>query len=212
MPYKRKNTAILALGLTSLLLSSCGGFGSGRDLPPAPRVTNQAGSAEEYIIGPLDELNIFVWRNPELSTKIRVRPDGRITTPLISDLPAAGKTSAMLAQDIKIQLSEFINDPIVQVIVSDFNGTQQVRVIGATEKPAAIPFSANMTLLDAMIAVGGLSEFASGNKATLIRVDRGTGRQQEYALRINDLLRRGSSEANIPLQPGDVIIIPTSSF
>lgn len=212
MPYKRKNAAILALGLTSLLLSNCGGIGSGRDLPPAPRITNQAGAIEEYIIGPLDELNIFVWRNPELSTKIRVRPDGRITTPLISDLPAAGKTSAMLAQDIKIQLSEFINDPIVQVIVSDFNGTQQVRVIGATEKPAAIPFRANMTLLDAMIAVGGLSEFASGNKATLIRVNRGTGRQQEYALRINDLLRRGSSQANIPLQPGDVIIIPTSSF
>lgn len=212
MPYKRKYNAILALSLSSLLLSSCGGFGSGRDLPPAPRLTNQTGSAEEYIIGPLDELSIFVWRNEELSTKIRVRPDGRITTPLISDLPAAGKTSAMLAQDIKIQLSEFINDPIVQVIVSDFNGTQQVRVIGATEKPAAIPFSANMTLLDAMIAVGGLSEFASGNKATLIRVDRGTGRQQEYALRINDLLRRGSSEANIQLQPGDVIIIPTSSF
>lgn len=213
MPYKRKNIAIIALGCISILLSSCG-FGSGRELPPAPTITNQAGIAEEYLIGPLDELTIFVWRNPELGAKVRVRPDGRITTPLISDLPAAGKTSAMLAQDIKIQLSEFINEPIVQVIVSDFGtvGAQQVRVIGATEKPAAIPFTANMTLLDAMIAVGGLSEFASGNKATLIRVNRGTGRKQEFALRINDLLRRGSSQANIPLQPGDVIIIPTSSF
>ncbi len=213
MPYQRKNIAILALGLTSVLLSSCG-FGSGRSsLPPAPTVSNQTGASEEYIIGPLDEISIFVWRNPDLSGKFRVRPDGRITSPLISDLPAAGKTSAMLAQDIKIQLSEYINDPIVQVIVTDFDGgSQQVRVIGATEKPAAIPFRANMTLLDAMIAVGGLSEFASGNKATLIRVNRGTGRQQEYALRINDLLKRGSSQANIPLQPGDVIIIPTSSF
>jgi len=212
MPKNRKYIAIFALGLTSVLLNSCGGFGSGRNLPPAPQVANNAGGAEEYLIGPLDELTIFVWRNPELGAKVRVRPDGRITTPLISDLPAAGKTSAMLAQDIKIQLSEYINDPIVQVIVSDFVGTQQVRVIGATEKPAAIPFTANMTLLDAMIAVGGLSEFASGNKATLIRVNRGTGQKQEYALRINDLLRRGSSQANIPLQPGDVIIIPTSSF
>ncbi len=213
MPYKRKNIAFLALGCTSLLLSSCGGFGSGRNLPPAPSVANSSLASDEYIIGPLNELSIFVWRNPELSGKFRVRPDGRITTPLISDLPAAGKTADMLAQDIKIQLSEFINDPIVQVIVTDFDGgPQQVRVIGATEKPAAIPFRANMTLLDAMIAVGGLSEFASGNKATLIRDNRATGQKQEFALRINDLLKRGSSQANIPLQPGDVIIIPTSSF
>jgi len=169
---------------------------------------------EEYIIGPLDELTIFVWRNPELGAKVQVRPDGRITTPLITDMPAVGKTPAMLAQDLKLQLSQYINEPLVSVIINKFSGTfsQQIRIVGATEKPASIPYRANMTLLDAMIAVGGLSEFASGNKARLIRFNRGTGRQQEYALRLGDLLKRGEVKANVMLRPGDVIIIPESMF
>jgi len=120
----------------------------------------------------------------------------------------------MLSQDIKLQLSEFIRDPLVSVIVDNFSGTysQQVRIVGATEKPASIPFRANMTLLDAMISVGGLSEFAAGNKARLVRFDRSSGRQREYGVKISDLLKRGDSRANVRLQPGDVIIIPESMF
>lgn len=195
-------------------LAACGTRASGPELPPATFNPAQEGPGEEYIIGPLDELTIFVWRNPELGAEVQVRPDGRITTPLITDMPAVGKTPTMLAQDIKLQLSEYIEDPLVSVIVKSFAGTtsQQVRVVGATEKPASIPYRANMTLLDAIIAVGGLSEFADGNRAKLIRLDRGTGRQQDYPLRIGDLLKKGDSRANVELQPGDVIIIPESLF
>ena len=200
--------------LASLALSGCAGASNGPQLPPAALVATEEGPGEEYVIGPLDELTIFVWRNPELGANVQVRPDGRITTPLITDMPAVGKTSSMLAQDVKLQLSQYIQDPIVSVIVNKFAGTfsQQVRVVGATEKPASIPFRANMTLLDAMIAVGGLSEYAAGNRARLIRFDRDTGKQKEYALRIADLLKKGTSKANVQLMPGDVIIIPESTF
>ncbi|MEZ0241814.1 MAG: XrtA/PEP-CTERM system exopolysaccharide export protein, partial [Sphingomonas sp.] len=170
--------------------------------------------SEEYIIGPLDQLNIFVWRNPDLSAKVQVRPDGRITVPLISDMPAVGKTPAMLADDLRYALSEYIKDPIVSVIVENFSGTssQQIRIVGATAKPAAIPYRAGMTVLDAMISVNGLSEFASGNRARLIRVDKRSGRQVEYRLRLGDLLKNGDVSANVKLEPGDVIIIPESMF
>ncbi len=209
-----KIKAMLVLGASSAALTGCGGIGGGTQLPSAPTVSAQEGPGEDYMIGPLDQLTIFVWRNPELGAKVQVRPDGRITTPLITDMPAAGKTPTMLQQDIKLQLSQYINDPIVSVIVNEFAGTtsQQVRIVGATEKPASIPYRANMTLLDAMIAVGGLSEYAAGNKARLIRHNKGNGSQQEYALRLGDLLKRGDSAANVSLQPGDVIIIPESMF
>lgn len=205
---------LLAAGVASVTLAGCSGASSAPQLPPASFVAMQEGPGEEYVIGPLDELTVFVWRNPELGAKVQVRPDGRITTPLITDMPAVGKTPAMLAEDLKLQLSQYINEPIVSVIVNNFSGTfsQQIRVVGATEKPASIPYRANMTLLDAMIAVGGLSEFASGNKARLIRFNRGTGKQQEYALRLGDLLKRGETKANVMLRPGDVIIIPESMF
>jgi len=204
---------VLGVSLAAMALTGCA-VGSGQQLPSAGFVAAQEGPGEDYIIGPLDELTIFVWRNPELGAKVQVRPDGRITTPLITDMPAVGKTPAMLAQDIKLQLSEFIKDPLVSVIVDNFSGTfsQQVRIVGATEKPASIPFRANMTLLDAMISVGGLSEFAAGNRARLIRYDRTTGKQREYGLRINSLLKNGDTSANVSLQPGDVIIIPESMF
>jgi polysaccharide export outer membrane protein len=120
----------------------------------------------------------------------------------------------MLAEDIKLQLSQYIQDPLVSVIVNKFAGTysQQVRIVGATEKPASIPYRANMTLLDAMIAVGGLSEYAAGNRAKLVRFDKQTGRQREYAVRLGDLLKKGDTAANVMLMPGDVIIIPESTF
>lgn len=200
--------------MAATLATGCVPGGGRSELPPAAFVASQEQPGEEYVIGPLDQLNIFVWRNPELSAKVQVRPDGRITTPLISDMPAVGKTPAMLADDMKIALGEYIRDPIVSVIVENFSGTfsQQVRIVGATEKPASLPYRANMTLLDAMIAVGGLSEYAAGNKARLIRYDRNTGRQTEFHLRLSSLLKNGDSSANVKLQPGDVIIIPESMF
>jgi len=212
----RGRLSSLLAGCTAsiLALAGCAGSASGPELPPASFVSLQEGPGEEYIIGPLDELTVFVWRNPELGAKVQVRPDGRITTPLITDMPAVGKTPSMLAEDLRLQLSQYIEEPLVSVIINKFAGTfsQQVRIVGATEKPASIPYRANMTLLDAMIAVGGLSEFAAGNRARLIRFDKQAGKQQEFALRLGDLLKKGESKANVMLKPGDVIIIPESMF
>lgn len=211
---KLSRTAVL-VGASAVALSGCAGGGGGRgSLPPAAFVASKEQPGEEYIIGPMDQLSIFVWRNPELSAKVTVRPDGRITTPLVSDMPAVGKSPAMLADDMKIALSTYIKDPIVSVIVESAQSTfsQQIRIVGATEKPASIPYRANMTLLDAMIAVGGLSQYAAGNKARLVRYDRATGKQTEFALQIGNLLKKGDSSANVRLQPGDVIIIPESMF
>ena len=183
-------------------------------LPSANFVALQEGPGEDYVIGPMDELTVFVWRNPELGAKVQVRPDGRITTPLIADLPATGKTPSMLAQDIQLQLSQYIQDPLVSVIVNRFAGTfsEQIRVVGATGRPASIPYRANMTILDAMIAVGGMNEFASGNRSKLVRFDKATGKQKEFSLRLADLFKRGDAKANVMLMPGDVIIIPESIF
>lgn len=205
---------ILGVFMLAVLVTSCTGKASGPELPPATFVSNMEGPGENYIIGPLDALTIFVWRNPELGAKVQVRPDGRITTPLITDMPAVGKTPTMLAQDIKLQLSQYIQDPIVSVIVDQAVGAinQQVRIVGATEKPASIPYRANMTLLDAVIAVGGISPRAAGNRARLARFDRRSGTQKEYPLRIDDLVRDGDISANVNLFPGDVIIIPEKVF
>lgn len=214
MHFASVSKHLLGVSLLAVSVAGCAGSSAGPQLPPATFVTEREGPGEEYIIGPLDQLTIFVWRNPELGAKVQVRPDGRITTPLIEDMPAVGKTPTMLAQDMKVQLGQFIRDPLVSVIVDNFAGTfsQQIRVVGATEKPASLPYRANMTLLDAMITVGGLSEFAAGNRARLIRQDRSTGKQREFSLRIGDLLKRGDSKANVRLEPGDVIIIPESAF
>ena len=214
MLLNRFSRLLAGSAMASLALAGCAGSSAGPQLPPASFVAMQEGPGEEYVIGPLDELTVFVWRNPELGASVQVRPDGRITTPLITDMPAVGKTPSMLAEDLKLQLSQFIQDPLVSVIVNKFAGTfsQQVRVVGATEKPASLPYRANMTLLDAMIAVGGLSEYASGNRAKLIRFDKESGTQKEFAIRLGDLLKRGDSKANVMLMPGDVIIIPESTF
>jgi polysaccharide export outer membrane protein len=183
-------------------------------LPPASFVSTGNVATEKYVIGALDQLNIFVWRNQELSAKVQVRPDGMITTPLITDMVAVGKTPAQLADDIKRVLSRYIDNPQVSVMVDGFQGTfgQQIRIVGATEKPAALPYRANMTLLDAMIEVGGLSQYAAGDKARLVRRDRASGEQKEYNLKIARLLKKGDTKANVRLEPGDVIIIPESMF
>lgn len=205
------------IGGMAMLVAGCAAQ-TGAQLPPAGFVGGASAEGraaqEDYVIGPLDQLTVFVWRNPELGTKVQVRPDGKITTPLISDLVAAGKTPAALADDIKRQLATYIEDPRVSVIVDSFQGTfsQQVRIVGQAARPAALPYRADMTLLDAMIAVGGLTEYAAGNRARLVRHDKATGQQQEYALRIANLLDRGDTSANVRLEPGDVIIIPESLF
>ena len=218
MRVSAKSWAALAATVSALALSGCAGGGArtGQVLPPADLAANGGAEqvSENYIIGPSDELTLFVWRNQELGAHVQVRPDGRITTPLITDMVAAGKTPAQLADDIRGALSQYIQEPLVSVMVDRPNGSfsQQVRIVGATTRPAALPYRANMTLLDAMIAVGGLTEYASGDHARLIRVDHATGHERQYDLRIASLLRRGDIRANVRLEPGDVIIIPESMF
>jgi polysaccharide export outer membrane protein len=183
-------------------------------LPSAEFVSPAEGPGPDYIIGPLDTLNVFVWRNQEVTTTVTVRPDGRISVPLIEDLAATGKTPTQLARDIEAALSKYIRNPIVTVIVSGFTGpfAQQVRVVGEATEPQAIPYRSNMTLLDVMISVGGLTEYAAGNRSTLVRYNVEAQRQEEYTVRISDLIRDGDVSANVKILPGDVIIIPESFF
>jgi polysaccharide export outer membrane protein len=211
---KRYTSSLAVTVMAALALGGCATGRSGNVLPAASFTGTSDEVGDSYQIGPSDELSVFVWRNPELSTRIAVRPDGRITTPLITDMIAVGKTPAQLADDIRGVLSQYVQNPIVSVMVERPQGTfaQQVRIVGATARPAALPYRANMTLLDAMIAVGGLSEYAAGDRAKLVRYDRATGQQRQYDLRIASLLRRGDVAANVRLEPGDVIIIPESMF
>jgi polysaccharide biosynthesis/export protein len=209
LPLKR----LAVLGLFVALLGGCAAGGT--ELPSASYGDGSVVPSEEYTIGPLDEITIHVWRNPELSAdKVRVRPDGRLTIPLVQDIPAVGKTATQLQEYIAGELAKYIEQPIVSVIVNtpEGNFTQQVRIIGATPQPSSLPYRANMTALDAMIAVGGLNEFAAGNRAKLIRLNHETGTQVEYRLRLADLIRKGDSSANVMLKPGDTIIIPESRF
>lgn len=168
--------------------------------------------APEYIIGPRDELNIFVWQNPDLSVTVPVRPDGKVSTPLIGDIQASEKTPEALSMDIAARLKTFIVDPVVTVSVTIFSGpyNQQVRIVGQAAQPMAISFNDRMTLLDAMIAVGGMTEFAAGNRSVVIRVEDGV--EKSYTVRLDDLLLDGDVSANVPLLPGDIIIIPESWF
>jgi len=189
------------------LLAGCTG---GQSLPPAS--AQIAGPSPDYIIGPLDSIDIFVWRNPELSQTVPVRPDGRVSIPLIEDLQAAGKTPTQLARDIEGQLKKYLQDPIVTVIVQGFNGPydRQVRIVGEAAHPQALPYRENMTLLDVMIAVGGLTQFAAGNRATIVR--KLNGQDTPFEVRIADLIKDGDVTANVAMLPGDVLIIPQSWF
>ena len=182
--------------------------------PQAPEVAPGATAATptDYTIGPGDTLKVFVWRHEDLSVTVPVRPDGRISTPLVEDMQAAGKTPTQLARDIEGVLKEFIRTPTVNVIVEKFVGTfgEQIRVVGQAANPQALPYRDGMTLLDVMIAVGGLGEFAAGNRAKLIRkVD---GQQTETRVRVDDLLNDGDISQNVAMRPGDVVIIPEARF
>jgi polysaccharide export outer membrane protein len=157
-------------------------------------------------------VNITVWRNPEVSMTVPVRPDGKITTPLVEDLPASGKTSSQLARDIEKALAKYIQEPVVTVIVTGFVGPygEQIRVIGQAAKPQALPYRKDMSLIDVLIAVGGITDFAAGNQASIIRSISGT--QQQFTVRLNDLIKDGDMSANVPMRPGDVLVIPESFF
>ena len=181
---------------------------------PAPpkSVSNVSETSPDYKIGPLDTVQVYVRNEPDLSVTVPVRPDGMISTPLNDDMVAAGKTASQLGKDIAGKLSAYVKDPVVTVMVSNFAGPfdQQVRVVGEATKPQAIPYRANMTILDVMIEAGGLTEFADGNRAVLVR--RTQAGQQSYNVRVGDLLKNGDIDANVPVMPGDVIIIPQSLF
>ena len=180
--------------------------------PAPPSAAALAPVNPDYLIGPGDNVTITVWRNPEVSGAVPVRPDGKITTPLVEDLPAAGKTSTQLARDIEQALAKFIQQPVVTVIVTNFVGNygDQIRVIGQATRPQALAYRRDMSLMDVLITVGGITEFAAGNKASIIRnVD---GKQEKLVVRLDDLIRDGDISANMPMRPGDVLVIPESFF
>jgi len=201
--------------LTKLALAAACGFALAgcASTPPAPSAAAMAQAAPaDYLIGPGDSVNIIVWRNPEVSMSVPVRPDGKITTPLVEDLPAAGKTSTALARDIETALAKFIQQPVVTVVVTGFVGNygEQIRVIGQAAKPQALAYRRDMSLMDVLIAVGGVTEFASGNKASIIRtID---GKQEKLNVRLDDLIKEGDISANMPMRPGDILVIPESFF
>ena len=195
---------ILAV-VATLALLAC----SSTSYPPAP--VSAATPEYRYLIGPLDTVNIIVWRNPELSLSVPVRPDGFISTPLVEDLPAIGRNPTDLARDLEKALSKYSRDPVVTVVVTGFTGaaSEQIRIVGEAARPQAIPYRQNMTLLDVMIQVGGLTDFADGNGAVLVR---GKEKGKQYSVRIKDLIKRGDISANVDVRPGDVLIIPQGWF
>ena len=201
---------VIRIGL--LLVSGALAAGCGSSGPSVHELPWQSPTDYDYVIGPGDQLDIFVWRNPELTQSVPVRPDGKISVPLVEDLQAADKTATELAREIERALSKFVRDPLVTVIVSGFQGVYQtqVRVVGQAAVPQALPYRDNMTLLDVMIAVGGLTEFAAGNRSKLVRTL--DGQTVQATVRLEDLIRDGDISANVPVAPGDVIIIPEAWF
>ena len=197
---------LLGLGVT-VFLAACAGAGG--NLPPAP--AQAAIDNYSYVIGPGDMLNIIVARNPELSMSVPVRPDGKISAPLVDELLAQGKTSVQVARELEEQLKKYVRDPVVTVIVTGVVGSysEQVRVVGEAARPQFLPYRQKMTVLDVMIAVGGLTDFAAGNKATIMR---GTEGNKLYSVRLKDLIKGGDISANVEMRPGDILIIPQSMF
>ncbi|HLX30084.1 MAG TPA: XrtA/PEP-CTERM system exopolysaccharide export protein [Casimicrobiaceae bacterium] len=197
--------AAFAFAALTIALAGC----ATNPYPPAPGAI--ASVDYNYHIGPSDVVNVIVWRNPELSMSVPVRPDGMITTPLIDDLPAMGKTPTELERDMEKALVKYIRDPVVTVIVTNFTGpsSEQVRVIGEATKPQILPYRRDMTVLDVMIAAGGLTDFADGNAARIFRVADGG---KLYSVRLRDLIKRGDITANVAMRPGDILIIPQSWF
>lgn len=205
-PVQRVLRAAAAALMVVAALAACGTAGS---LPPAPLL---AGVTDySYVVGAGDTLNVQVARNPELSVTVPVRPDGKVSTPLVEDLVVQGKTPVQIAREIEAKLGRYVRDPQVTVIVQSYVGpySEQIRVIGEAAKPQALPFKQRMTLLDVMIAVGGLTDFAAGNRAIILRTSEGN---KQYGVRVQDLVKGGDISANVEMRPGDVLIIPQSYF
>jgi polysaccharide export outer membrane protein len=188
------------------------GCSSGSALADEPPEAATASPTGEYLIGPGDTLSVFVWRQPELSVTVPVRPDGRISTPLVEDVVAVGKTPTQLADEMEQVLSEYIRGPEVNIIVQGFVGVlgAQIRVLGEVAQPKSVPFRDRMTLLDAVIEVGGLTQFAAGNRSRVVRTT--DGRSEEVRVRLDDLMKKGEIEENMALRPGDIIIVPAAVF
>lgn len=204
---KRSWCTLLTMLVAAFVLSACGSS--------APVVQENADvqlQTTEYLIGPGDQLSIFVWRNPDLSMSLPVRPDGKISMPLVEDMQAVGKSPTQLSRDIETVLATYVKSPKVNIIVTGFVGvfSEQIRVVGKAAEPRALSYRREMTLLDVMIEVGGLAEGAAGNRAKVIRSYG--GQQREIKVRINDLLDKGKISANLKMLPGDVLIIPESRF
>ncbi len=205
------NTVLRSLGLglsmaLALLLTACA---SGEKHPAAPASAGVENYS--YVIGPGDVLNIVVWRNPELSMAVPVRPDGKISAPLVDELVVQGKNSMEVAREVERVLGKYVRDPVVTVMVTGFVGpySEQIRVVGEAAKPQFLSFKQRMTLLDVMIAVGGLTDYADGNGATILRSAEGG---KIYSVRLKDLIKRGDVSANVEMRPGDILIIPQSFF
>ena len=196
------------LVVSAVLLGGCSSL-SGSSLPPAPATA--ATVDYSYVIGAGDNLNIIVWRNPELSMSVPVRPDGKVSAPLVEELLAQGKTPVQLARDVEKKLATYVRDPVVTVLVTGFVGpfSEQIRVVGEAARPQALPYRVRMSVLDVMIAVGGLTDFADGNKAVIQRTSDG---DKQYTVRLKDLIKRGDTTANVEMRPGDILIIPQSLF
>lgn len=202
-----RGLGLALLVATAGLVAGCASNSS--KYPAAP--VSAATQDYSYIVGAGDNLNIIVWRNPELSMSVPVRPDGKISTPLVDEMVAQGKNSVEIARDIEKQLGRYVRDPVVTVIVTGFVGpfSEQIRVLGEAAKPQFLPYKQKMTLLDVMIAVGGLTDFAAGNQATILRSSEGN---KQYSVRLTDLIKRGEVSANVEMRPGDILIIPQSLF
>ena len=204
--FLRKFGTFAAL-LVAVLMAGCAS-----QYPKLEGTPQKVTTSPNYLIGPGDNVDIFVWRNPDLSATVPVRPDGKITTPLIEDMPAAGKTPTQLARDMEKALSKYVKNPVVTVIVKGFVGpySQQIRVVGQAAQPQSLPYRDHMTVLDVMIAVGGLTQYADGNDATIVRtVD---GKRKQFRVRLDDLLNDGDISANVDMLPGDILIIPEAWF
>ena len=206
-----------AMAMAWMLLAGLAPLLSAQDVPPEAASTPAVGphadatGGSEYIIGPGDSLQVFIWRNAELSVTVPVRPDGKISTPLVEDMIAVGKTPSKLARDIEGVLAAYIRTPQVNVIITNAVSTfSQVRVLGQVTTPQAIPYREGMTVLDAILAVGGLGEFAAGNRGKIVRVVN--GKSKDIKVRIGDLVNDGDVSQNLPLKPGDVLVVPESRF
>jgi polysaccharide export outer membrane protein len=208
------------LGSLMLIAASAAPAAEPSIASPTPTATTAAAAvvsgsptavSPDYLIGPGDTLQVFVWRNPDLTVTVPVRPDGKISTPLVEDMVAVGKTPSQLARDIEKALAVYVKSPEVNVIVTlPASAFSQVKVIGQVLHPQAIPYRSGMTVLDAVLAVGGLSQFAAGNRAHLVR--NVNGKSEEFKVKLGALVNDGDMQQNLALQPGDVLVVPETRF